>query len=128
VAKKEQTDATQQNALAKVEPPQPEPTPVGDKVAPSPPPSRLPTTSTSLPTSGAVTAHVSVYYRQGSPSERTDAERVATWLASSGFGASQLLGTQRAVRDQVVRYFFAEDAEAARRIVGELRKKGADGK
>jgi hypothetical protein len=124
VPEKEQTDATQQSAPAKVGPPQPEPTPVGDKVTPSPPQSRLPTTSTSLPTSGTVAAHVSVHYRQGSPPERGDAERVATWLASSGFGASQLLGTRRAFREQAVRYFFAEDAETARRIVGELRQKG----
>jgi hypothetical protein len=112
-----------ENAQAKVAP-QPELTP-----PPSPQPSRLPTSSASPPTSevsvsDAAAAHVSIHYRQGTPSGRADAERVATWLVSSGFGASQLLGSQHAPREQVVRYFFAEDAEVASRIVGELRKKG----
>jgi hypothetical protein len=93
----EQTEPAQVNIPAYVGPQQPEPPP---------------------------TAHISIHYRQGSPSARADAERVATWIASSSFGGSRLLRTNRAPKEQVVRYFFVEDAEAASRIVEELQKRG----
>jgi hypothetical protein len=123
---KSPTEIAQQDTQAKVGLQQLGPTPTADKVtlAPGstrPPPSSLPTTTT---VTAAVGLHIAVYYRQGSPSARADAERVATWMASSGFGGPRLLLTKRAFREQVVRYFFVEDAEAANRIVGELQKKG----
>ena len=134
VPQKQQTDATQENAQGKGAPPQPEPTSITDKVTPSPQRSRQPTIPISPPTNETtaerklvtdrVAAHVSIHYRQGSPSGRADAERVATWLVSSGFGTSQLFGSQHAPGAQVVRYFFVEDTEAASRIVRELRKRG----
>ena len=132
VPQKQQTDAIQENAQGKVAPPPP--TPITDKVTPSPQRSRQPTISISPPTNDttaerklvpdAVPAHVSIHYRQGSSSGRADAERVATWLVSSGFGTSQLYGSQHASEEQVVRYFFVVDTEIASRIVGELRKRG----
>ena len=131
-------DAAQENAPAKVEPQQLEAPPKVENMALSlesitPPVSSLSTTSTSLTKeitskrnilTDAVAVHISIHYRQGSSSAHSTAERVATWIASSGFGASQLLRTQRAQQEQVVRYFFTEDAEAAGRIVGQLLKRG----
>jgi len=121
-----QTDIAQEHTQAKVGPRQPEPTLTGDELTLSPgstrpPASSLSTTST---VTAAIGARISIYYRQGSPSARTDAERVAAWMASSGFGGSRLLPTQRAFRKQAVRYFFVEDTEAANRIVGDLQTTG----
>ncbi len=81
----------------------------------------------SKPVATPIAAHISVHYdRQGSTTAHADAEHLAAWLASSGFGAPQILVTSHAVRSSVVRYFFRQDAHAASLLVRELQKAGGN--
>ena len=68
-------------------------------------------------------AHISIHYRRDSAPARADAQRLASWLASSGFGTPRLLTTGHGVASPVVRYFFKEDAEGVALLVRALQSR-----
>ncbi len=138
MAQNERTDAQQATAQVNIEPQQPAPAPPDNTKTPasgsttpqSPSPSTAPTSAAANETATkgnavaeTAVAHVSIHYEQSSSSAHADAERVAALLVHAGFGGSQLLSTQHVTREPVVRYFFPDDAEAAKSIATELRKK-----
>lgn len=67
---------------------------------------------------------VTIHIDQSSSLARTDAKKLATSLAISGFCIAQMRGTQHANREPVVR-FYPDDAAVAGRIVAELRTQNA---
>ena len=69
----------------------------------------------------SVAKHISIHYRRDSAPARADAQHLASWLTSSGFGTPRLLTTGRGVASPVVRYFFKEDAEGVGLLVNALR-------
>jgi hypothetical protein len=71
----------------------------------------------------SVAEHISIHYRRDSAPSRADAQRLASWLASSGFGTPRLLTTGHGVASPVVRYFFKEDAEGVALLVRALRSR-----
>ncbi len=71
----------------------------------------------------SVAKHISIHYRRDSAPARADAQHLASWLASSGFGTPRLLTTGRGVASPVVRYFFKEDAEGVGLLVNALRSR-----
>ena len=71
----------------------------------------------------SVAKHISIHYRRASGPARADAQRLASWLASSGFGTPRLLTTGGGVPSPVVRYFFKEDAEGVAFLVNALRSR-----
>lgn len=71
----------------------------------------------------SIAKHISIHYRRDSAPARADAQHLASWLASSGFGTPRLLTTGRGVASPVVRYFFKEDAESVGLLVNALRSR-----
>jgi hypothetical protein len=71
----------------------------------------------------SVAEHISIHYRRDSSPARADAQRLASWLVSSGFGTPSLLTTGHDVASPVVRYFFKEDAEGVALLVRALRSR-----
>jgi hypothetical protein len=71
----------------------------------------------------SVAEHISIHYRRDSSPARADAQRLASWLVSSGFGTPRLLTTGHDVASPVVRYFFKEDAEGVALLVRALRSR-----
>ena len=71
----------------------------------------------------SVAKHISIHYRRDSAPARADAQHLASWLASSGFGTPRLRTTGRGVASPVVRYFFKEDAEGVGLLVNALRSR-----
>ena len=71
----------------------------------------------------SVAKHISIHYRRDSAPARADAQHLASWLASSGFGTPRLQMTGRGVASPVVRYFFKEDAEGVGLLVNALRSR-----
>ena len=71
----------------------------------------------------SVAKHISIHYRRDSAPARADAQHLASWLASSGFGTPRLQTTGRGVASPVVRYFFKEDAEGVGLLVNALRSR-----
>jgi len=69
----------------------------------------------------SVAEHITIHYRRDSGPARADAQQLASWLASSGFGTPRLLTTKRGVASPVVRYFFKEDAETVVLLVHALQ-------
>jgi hypothetical protein len=67
--------------------------------------------------------HISIHYRRDSAPARADAQHLAGWLTSSGFGTPRLLTTGHGVASPVVRYFFKEDAESVALLVNALRSR-----
>jgi hypothetical protein len=71
----------------------------------------------------SVAEHISIHYLRNSSPARADAQRLASWLVSSGFGTPRLLTTGHDVASPVVRYFFKEDAENVSLLVRALRSR-----
>jgi hypothetical protein len=71
----------------------------------------------------SVAEHIFIHYRRDSAPARADAQHLASWLASSGFGTPRLLTTGHDVASPVVRYFFKEDAEGVALLVRALRSR-----
>jgi hypothetical protein len=71
----------------------------------------------------SVAKHISIHYRRDSAPARADAQHLASWLASSGFGTPRLRTTGRGVASPVVRYFFKEDAEGVALLVNALQSR-----
>ena len=71
----------------------------------------------------SVAEQISIHYRRDSVPARVDAQRLASWLASSGFSTPRLLTTGHGVASPVVRYFFKEDAEDAALLARALRSR-----
>jgi hypothetical protein len=71
----------------------------------------------------SVAKRISIHYRRQSAPARADAQRLASWLASSGFGTPRLQTTGGGVASPVVRYFFKEDAEGVALLVNALRSR-----
>ena len=71
----------------------------------------------------SVAKHISIHYRRDSAPARADAQHLAGWLTSSGFGTPRLLTTGHGVASPVVRYFFKEDAESVALLVNALRSR-----
>ena len=71
----------------------------------------------------SVAKHISIHYRRDSAPARADAQHLASWLASSGFGTPRLLTTGHGVASPVVRYFFKEDAEGVALLVRALQSR-----
>jgi hypothetical protein len=71
----------------------------------------------------SVAEHISIHYRRDSSPARADAQRLASWLVSSGFATPRLLTTGHDVASPVVRYFFKEDAEGVALLVRALRSR-----
>jgi len=71
----------------------------------------------------SVAKHISIHYRRDSAPARADAQHLAGWLTSSGFGTPRLLTTGHGVASPVVRYFFKEDAEGVALLVNALRSR-----
>ena len=71
----------------------------------------------------SVAEHISIHYRRDSAPARADAQRLASWLASSGFGTPRLLTTGHGVASPVVRYFLKEDAEGVALLIHALRSR-----
>jgi hypothetical protein len=71
----------------------------------------------------SVAKHISIHYRRDSAPGRADAQHLASWLASSGFGTPRLLTTGHGVASPVVRYFFKEDAEGVALLVRALQSR-----
>jgi hypothetical protein len=71
----------------------------------------------------SVAEHISIHYRRDSSPARADAQRLGSWLVSSGFGTPSLLTTGHDVASPVVRYFFKEDAEGVALLVRALRSR-----
>ena len=71
----------------------------------------------------SVAEHISIHYRRDSAPARADAQHLASWLTSSGFGTPRLQTTGRGVASPVVRYFFKEDAEGVGLLVNALRSR-----
>jgi hypothetical protein len=71
----------------------------------------------------SVAEHISIHYRRDSAPARADAQQLASWLASSGFGAPRLLTTGHGAASPVVRYFFKEDAEGVALLVRALQSR-----
>jgi hypothetical protein len=71
----------------------------------------------------SVAKHLSIHYRRASAPARADAQRLASWLAASGFGTPRLLSTGGGVASPVVRFFFKEDAEGVALLVDALRSR-----
>jgi hypothetical protein len=71
----------------------------------------------------SVAEHISIHYQRDSSPARADAQRLASWLVSSGFGTPRLLTTGHGVASPVVRYFFKEDAEGVALLVRALRSR-----
>ena len=71
----------------------------------------------------AAAAHIRIHYRASSAPAREDARQLATWLASSGFGDTQLRTTAHRTQEPVVRYFSKNDAPAANLLAVKLQKK-----
>jgi hypothetical protein len=71
----------------------------------------------------SVAVHISIHYRRDSAPARADAQRLASWLASSGFGTPRLLTTGHGIASPVVRYFFKEDAEGVALLVRKLQSR-----
>jgi hypothetical protein len=71
----------------------------------------------------SVAEHISIHYRRDSAPAIADAQRLASWLVSSGFGTPRLLTTGHGVASPVVRYFFKEDAEGVALLVRALRSR-----
>jgi hypothetical protein len=71
----------------------------------------------------SVAKHISIHYRRDSAPARADAQHLAGWLTSSGFGMPRLLTTGHGVASPVVRYFFKEDAESVALLVNALRSR-----
>jgi hypothetical protein len=69
-----------------------------------------------------VEAQISVHYLLGSMQARAEAEYLAVWLASSGYGVPQIVSTGHVLRSPVVRYFYQQDADAANGLVRALQK------
>jgi hypothetical protein len=67
--------------------------------------------------------HISIHYRRNSAPARADAQHLAGWLASSGFGAPRLLTTEHGTASPVVRYFSKEDAEGVAVLVRALQSR-----
>jgi hypothetical protein len=140
MARNEWADADQRTAQVAVEPRQPEPMPVekmstppsGSTAAQPSPPSTAPVSVSANDTAQdanasteTVVANLSIHYEQSSSSAHADAGRVSALLVHAGFGTSQLLGAQHVPQEPVVRYFFAQDAKAAKSIAAILRKQNA---
>ena len=71
----------------------------------------------------AIEAQITIHYWQGSKPARVSAQRLAAWLASSGYGAPQIVSSAHTVQSPVVRYFFRQDADAASLLVRALQKR-----
>jgi hypothetical protein len=71
----------------------------------------------------SVAAHIAIHYQRDSAPARADAQQLASWLGSSGFGTPRLLTTGHDVASPVVRYFFKEDAESVALLVRALRSR-----
>lgn len=71
----------------------------------------------------SVAKRISIHYRRASAPARADAQRLASWLASSGFGTPRLQTTGGGVASPVVRFFFNEDAEGVALLVDALRSR-----
>ena len=71
----------------------------------------------------SVAANISIHYQRDSAPARADAQRLASWLGSSGFSTPRLLTTGHDVASPVVRYFFKEDAEGVALLVRALRSR-----
>jgi hypothetical protein len=71
----------------------------------------------------SVAKHISIHYRRDSAPAREDAQHLASWLASSGFGTPRLLTTGHGVASPVVRYFFKADAEGVALLVRALQSR-----
>jgi hypothetical protein len=71
----------------------------------------------------SVAKRISIHYRRQSAPARADAQRLASWLASSGFGSPRLQTTGGGVASPVVRYFFKEDAGGVDLLVNALRSR-----
>jgi hypothetical protein len=71
----------------------------------------------------SVAKRISIHYRRASAPARADAQRLASWLASSGFGTPRLQTTGGGVASPVVRFFFKEDAEGVAHLVDALRSR-----
>jgi hypothetical protein len=71
----------------------------------------------------SVAKHISIHYRRASAPARADAQRLAGWLASSGFGTPSLQTAKRSVASPIVRYFFKEDADGVALLVDALRSR-----
>ena len=68
---------------------------------------------------------ITIHIDQSSSLARTDAQKLATSLAISGFGIAQMRGTAHANEEPVVRFFYPDDAAVAGRIVAELQTQNA---
>jgi hypothetical protein len=71
----------------------------------------------------SVAENIAIHYRRDSAPARADAQHLASWLASTGFGSPRLLTTGHGVASPVVRYFFKEDAESVALLVRALRSR-----
>jgi hypothetical protein len=71
----------------------------------------------------AAAARISIHYRSNSAPARAGAQQLAASLVSSGFDGPQLRTTAHKVRAPVVRYFFENDAPAAKLVAQRLQTK-----
>jgi hypothetical protein len=82
-----------------------------------------PTTQNSNRSKLTAAEHISIHYRRTSAPARAEAQHLASWLASSGFGMPRLLTTEHGTPSPVVRYFFKEDAEGVTVLVRALQSR-----
>ncbi|HET7881895.1 MAG TPA: hypothetical protein VFL55_13505 [Acetobacteraceae bacterium] len=71
----------------------------------------------------AAGTHISIHYRSKSAPARVDAQQLAARLASAGFTGPQLRTTAHTIRSPVVRYYFKDDASAAKLVAQKLQSK-----